>query len=142
MWMKQNNRTFQSPDSAYILCIKNINFLLWEFCFLFWSIQRFTFVVQSCLCFSCEFYLPTSNSILSLEDNEIHPCIIFCPQMLAQYLYLMSWTLCQHLISSMVDFSFIWPILIESCSSFSMSTSAKTLNKMKLLLRRKKAEQA
>ncbi len=125
VWSDINNKEFEQSRMTEmyhrIRCLNNMIF------FLLLVLKHTEVLLQyKAVCVSPVSFIYPSQTKRAVWTDEIHPCIIFglfYPQMLAQYLYLMSWTLCQHLISSILDFPFIWPILIESCSSFSMSTS-------------------
>lgn len=52
----------------HLRCLNNMIFFCCDNIASF-EAYRGTFAVQSCLCFSCEFYLPISNSILNQEGS-------------------------------------------------------------------------
>lgn len=75
VWSNRQNRkkfpplTYSFPLFQHVF-VSKILFLLWQYC----EVYRGTSVVHICLCCSCEFYLPTSNSILN-QENRWNPSL-------------------------------------------------------------------
>lgn len=132
-WSRMNDRNFRSHILSRFFttfCVKNRLFFAVRILLVLKSIQRYfcsTNLTVLLLFTHLKQYRKPREQKKSISASYFgHFYIPKC----WHNMYLMSWTLCQHLISSNVDFSFIWPILIENCSSFSMSTSRVNCSKI------------